>query len=1153
MIRKGTFFLFITLVCTFAQGAWAWTGSGTADSPYILTSAADWESFTFNVNDGSDADKYFKLANDWDNSAAPVTAIWGTEAHPFTGNFDGNGRTLYVNISDTETQGTAPFRNVKGATLRKLTVAGEVTGTSHAAGLVGFVRAGGTTTISDCIVKATINNSTGSGKGYIGGLVGHGTTATLVIQDCVFRGILNNTSDYAGGLQGWSDGNTLTISNSFFTGLHLGDALFHPIALQYYDKTTQYTNLGAYYVSSEQPTVADERYIAATGKPVYREPVSGENSNKIIAPDGQEFYLETLLYNECSWDAVNKKVVSTMTVCPTYQVIEGVHPDDWLGLTDGYYVVKNEAMYKVLNIMGSDVHLILADNATLECNHVKLEGSNKLHIHGSSEGTGILNVENHKRYTYASRHGLYGTRRHYKTNGIFTKAAGIGGGSDTNMGSLYVHGGIVNVNQGGLGAAIGGGENAGIGGEVVVYDGTVTAKCVGYDGNGAAIGGGEDYSQGGPVTIYGGTVKAISIRKGAGIGGEDGGHGGLVTIWGGNVYAKAGNKAAAIGGGYKGNGGTVYIHGGKVLAEAGSSFDSQTGCGIGGGYDGAGGDVHILGGTVEAFGGDHCSAIGAQGDEPLGTIEFADNMKVTAGDASFSDDETVAIPERVFTAGEREPACQWRKWAKIEPCDHTQPTDQEEPFYYTLLDNTNHTRHCRYCNTTWEENHLSDHCICGQESRVVFNLYAPDVTRTNTYAISSQNRAGVGTKFPLPACDIVPDGYTFAGWEMNPETVGKWAYVKGDPLIKPQEDVEVLAGMDDANFYARYLYKFTTEWTWDSANPATGASVTIRHPHLSDLTYTATDTEMNITSGDLTKLVTLVDEDGTLSEEDVKIGTCYTATCTFTVDGNEYTVVDSYEAVDVNDIIDISIIDNADNAEKLMENDECKANVTLSGRTLYKDGSWNTLCLPFDVDNLKGTPLEGATVKTLASSDYDSATGTLTLDFSDSRHALSAGIPYIVKWTTTGPNITNPVFQGVVIDAIASTVGSPFVDFEGAFSPVVLEQDNHSVLFLGENNKLYYPNAEMQVNACRAVFRLHNGITVGGTMTNDSEAKAFVLNFGDDEESESTGIIEVASPNPSAAGKWSASAWYSLDGRKLSGMPAAKGIYIHNGRKVAIQ
>lgn len=31
------------------------------------------------------------------------------------------------------------------------------------------------------------------------------------------------------------------------------------------------------------------------------------------------------------------------------------------------------------------------------------------------------------------------------------------------------------------------------------------------------------------------------------------------------------------------------------------------------------------------------------------------------------------------------------------------------------------------------------------------------------------------------------------------------------------------------------------------------------------------------------------------------------------------------------------------------------AEVALSGRTLYKDGSWNTLCLPFNV-TLSGNP-----------------------------------------------------------------------------------------------------------------------------------------------------------------------------------------------------
>lgn len=45
-------------------------------------------------------------------------------------------------------------------------------------------------------------------------------------------------------------------------------------------------------------------------------------------------------------------------------------------------------------------------------------------------------------------------------------------------------------------------------------------------------------------------------------------------------------------------------------------------------------------------------------------------------------------------------------------------------------------------------------------------------------------------------------------------------------------------------------------------------------------------------------------------------------------------------------------LDLADNATNIVEDlDGCTpTSVTLTGRTLYKDNDWNTLCLPFDVD-----------------------------------------------------------------------------------------------------------------------------------------------------------------------------------------------------------
>ena len=55
-----------------------------------------------------------------------------------------------------------------------------------------------------------------------------------------------------------------------------------------------------------------------------------------------------------------------------------------------------------------------------------------------------------------------------------------------------------------------------------------------------------------------------------------------------------------------------------------------------------------------------------------------------------------------------------------------------------------------------------------------------------------------------------------------------------------------------------------------------------------------------------------------------------------------------------------------------------------------------------------------------------------------------------------------------------------------------------------------------------------------------------IIYFGE----ETTGISLTPSPSPKGEGS---EYWYSLDGRKLSGEPTAKGVYIHNGRKVVIK
>ena len=225
---------------------------------------------------------------------------------------------------------------------------------------------------------------------------------------------------------------------------------------------------------------------------------------------------------------------------------------------------------------------------------------------------------------------------------------------------------------------------------------------------------------------------------------------------------------------------------------------------------------------------------------------------------------------------------------------------------------------------------------------------------------------------------------------------------------------------------------------------------------------------------------------------------------------------------------------NNHNREDIAEADGKVRSVIIDGRTLYKTGIWNTLCLPFNLDDFEGTPLKDATVKTLTSSSF--ANGTLTLNFT-TVSAIEAGKPYLVKWAS-GDNIENPVFSGVTIcNTLAPTV-TDCVDFIGSYDIEYLTGQDRSVLYLGGDNKLYYPINDMKVNAFRGHFQLKNGLTAGDLPSN---AKNFVLNFGDSTTEIVNYQLSTVNSNDS---------WYSIDGRCLQGKPTQKGVYIRNGKKI---
>ena len=245
----------------------------------------------------------------------------------------------------------------------------------------------------------------------------------------------------------------------------------------------------------------------------------------------------------------------------------------------------------------------------------------------------------------------------------------------------------------------------------------------------------------------------------------------------------------------------------------------------------------------------------------------------------------------------------------------------------------------------------------------------------------------------------------------------------------------------------------------------------------------------------------------------------------------------------------ITLADNADNSTTINGAHGYVADVTLQDRTLYKDGAWNTICLPFNL-NLSGSPLDGAIARPLRAASISGT--TLNLTFGDAVTTLEAGTPYIIKWTKASDyvddeahNLVNPVFSGVTIDNTTRNCvfgsGATQVGFIGTYSNQTFDAEDKNILFMGGSNTLYYPQSGASIGAQRAYFKIGSG---------DAEApasiRAFKLNFGDD--------VTTSVTTPLALGRGAGGeAWYTLDGRKLDGKPTQRGIYINNGKKTIIK
>lgn len=155
-------------------------------------------------------------------------------------------------------------------------------------------------------------------------------------------------------------------------------------------------------------------------------------------------------------------------------------------------------------------------------------------------------------------------------------------------------------------------------------------------------------------------------------------------------------------------------------------------------------------------------------------------------------------------------------------------------------------------------------------------------------------------------------------------------------------------------------------------------------------------------------------------------------------------------------------------------------------------------------------------------------------------------MPYLIRWNndTENPTVTNPEFRSVTISDETDGVETECMDFVGSMSSVGFVANDRTKLFLGDANKLYYPNANMMFNAFRGYFQLSEGLRMRGE---ESLVKAFKLDLDGD----SADGIEIVY-NSQFPIHNEDNTWYDLGGRKVNSQ-LKKGVYIHNGKKIFVK
>jgi len=220
---------------------------------------------------------------------------------------------------------------------------------------------------------------------------------------------------------------------------------------------------------------------------------------------------------------------------------------------------------------------------------------------------------------------------------------------------------------------------------------------------------------------------------------------------------------------------------------------------------------------------------------------------------------------------------------------------------------------------------------------------------------------------------------------------------------------------------------------------------------------------------------------------------------------------------------------------------EAASGVDVRVRRTIAAGEWNTICLPFAMTEAQTKEAFGNDVQLADFTGYDVTENAdaeiagITVHFQGVT-AIEANHPYIIKvaapvteFTVDGVDITP---EEEPTNATIKRTRKAWSEMTGTYTAgfTVPEQ----TLFLS-GGKFWYSTGQTKMKAFRAYFDFYDVLAEV-----ENASVKMVVNFGDE-----TGLSSV-----SFSIENDQSSMYDIQGRKVQGQNAQKGIYIINGKKI---